>query len=62
MMNAGVFVKRDRRMAHRVVLPRPFSAKNQRKTPERNIAEGGATLKPANVLDGNYPLQHAHFP
>jgi len=32
--------------------------KNQNESPERHVAQGGAILKPADVLDRNYPLQH----
>jgi hypothetical protein len=49
-------------MAHRVVLPRPFSAKISVKRRDVTSTQGGAILKPAKVPDGNYPLQHAHFP
>src|SRR5207249_4540790 len=32
--------------------------KNQSESPERHVTQGGAILKPADVLDRNYPLQH----
>jgi hypothetical protein len=40
-MKAGVFVNNERRMAHRVVLPRPFSAKIS--VNRRNVTSPKAT-------------------
>jgi hypothetical protein len=60
-MKAGVFMDSERRMGAECRLATPILPKYERETPERNIAQGDAAHKSADVFDGNYPLQHGGY-